>query len=296
MRDYQLGQKLSQNPLKYLLLLIGGVSLISAVYDHFFTHFFSFPNPSIWLSLSSWGVKKYFVWQIFTYPFVHSNLTFGLSLSFAIHLLFNLYLLFLFGTGIYERYGKKHFFGLFFGGSFFTGLIIFFYISLSPSLLLFAGPSAPLYSLMVAWAMIFSENTLLLFFSFRIKAKWLVLGLVGLNVFFTLVDRNLLYFCGYLAGIFFGYFYAVIIWRTHSPFAILRKLEKALMRASFKLKKFFIPYSRRTKIIDISIIRQSQTDEEFIDYCLAKISSKGTNALSWNEKRRMNKISKKKQR
>lgn len=291
--QYRLGSKFSPKPLKYLLLFIAGISTFCAFYDHFFTNFFGLPNPSMWFSLSTWGIKHFFVWELLTYPFVHSNVGYGLSFGFVIHLLFNLYLLWVFGTGIYDRHGKRSIYRLFFGGTLFAGLVATLFIALSPSQLMFSGASAPLYSIMIAWTVLFPENTLLLFFSFRIKAKWLVLSLLGFNLFLNLMNRNLFYFSGYLAAILFGYFYALIVWRLYGPFTKLQPFEKKVIRFSFKLKKMFIPYSRNSKIVDINIAQRSQKDDKFMDYCLSKISKEGKDSLTWNEKRRMNKISKK---
>ncbi len=293
--QYQLKPTPPPKPLKHLLLLIAGVSVCCALYDHFFTNFFGVPNPSMWFSLSTWGIKHFFFWELLTYPFVHSNIGYGLSFRFVIHLLFNLYLLWVFGTGIYEQHGKKGIYGLFFGGTLVAGLAATLFTALSPSHLIFSGALPPLYSIMIAWAVLFPGNTLLLFFSFRIKAKWLILSLLGFELFLNLINRNLLYFSGYLAAILFGYFYALTVWHIYGPFARLRPFEKKIIKSSFKFKKLFVLYSPNSKIVDIKIAQRSQKEDEFMDYCLSKISNKGKASLTWLEKRRMNKISKKNQ-
>ncbi len=122
-----------------------------------------------------------YIWQLVTYPFLHGSM---------MHLLFNLFILYMLGTELERRWGSKTFFkfyavcalggavlhtliwvvGLLFGGSFGSGVI--------PII----GASGALYGLFVAFGILYAEAPVLVFFVLPMKAKQFVMILTLIEI------------------------------------------------------------------------------------------------------------------
>jgi hypothetical protein len=229
----------------------------------------------------------------------------GISFGLFLHLAFNMYLLWTFGAALLLRVKQLPFFFLYFGGALFGGLAALLPMALFHSPLLFAGSSPALYAVLIAWVMLNPESRLLLFFSFPVKAAWLVLGLLGTNLILDLSSGDWTNFFSYATSSLFGYFFTLLVWKspdTSSPFPFLRKFEKGVLRTFEKGKEKWrkigkksasLPY-RHSKIYDIRSGEPLLGDEQFMDAMLARISLYGEDSLAPEEKKRMKSISEKK--
>jgi membrane associated rhomboid family serine protease len=110
-------------------------------------------------------------WTPVSYMFVHATF---------FHLLFNMLGLFFFGPPLEERWG--------------AGAFAKFYLicGLGGALLSLAfpyqpivGASAAVYGIMVAYAMYWPDNPIYIWGIFPVKAKWLVMFLVGISLFYA---------------------------------------------------------------------------------------------------------------
>jgi membrane associated rhomboid family serine protease len=278
--QYRLGPVQTPKPLKILILATFIISILSALGDHIFPHAFGqefgWLSPQQLLSLSVWGVEHLFLWQFLTYLFVHP-LANGISFSFLLSLAFNTYLLWTIGTTLIERRGLAAFFSLYFLSSLAAGLAAFGLQTAAHSPLLFAGNLTALYGLLIAWIYLFPQAQLFLLLTIPVRAKWLVLSLLGANLLIDLSTGNWIYSCAYITAALFSYLYCRLFWSEQRP------------------KKESVHYSR-AKIYDFKTGRAILKDDEFLEEMLTKISLHGKKSLSWRERWRLRQISKKKKK
>lgn len=261
-----------RQPIKVLIFLTLAVSLIAAV----------FPQLQGWLALTLSGFSHFYVWQLITYPFVELT---PVSLSWFFQLGFNAYMLWIFGASLLERAGTVRFLALYFGSALVAGLTSLLF----PHGIL-AGSTYPIYALFIAW-LILNPQAQFLFFSFPFKAKWLLLGLIGLTLFTDITTGHLEQAAALVASLLFSYFFTLIAWRTQSFFSFLHPLERRIL--SFWEKKPSAS-SGHSKIYDIKSGAPVLSDEQFMDAMLDRISRHGENSLTPEEKKRMQQISQKK--
>ena len=146
--------------------------------------------------------SKFRLWQLATYMFFHEGL---------FHLVINMLMLWWFGSAIEEAWGKEKFLRYFF----FTGIgaaLCSFAVSFHSPIPVI-GASGAIFGMLVAYAIMFPENIILLFFIFPIKMKYAVLVLAGINLLGALSTPHsgIAYFA-HLGGGLFGYLYLKSVW------------------------------------------------------------------------------------
>lgn len=240
-------------------VLLGAMLLIGVVTGVFF----SFLAPLLALSLP--GIFHGLAWQIFTYPFVlRSPIAFGSVLS----LIFDLLIVWIFGSSLIDRQGTKRFLFLFFGATLFGALFGMIGMIGVPFLLI--GPAPVIFGIMIAWMLMNRDAQVWLLIPF--KAAWAIGGLLALDLLIHLSQGAWIGFLADGGGALFGYlFYKV-------PLLFHRK------------EKIY----HHTKIYDIQSGLPKLDDDQFMDAMLARISLYGEDSLSPEEKLRMKKISERK--
>lgn len=205
---------------------------------------------------------KGMIWQFATYTFVHAS---------VLHLLFNLLVLWMFGTEVEELWGTKRFLTFYFGIGASSGFLAWLMALGSPTIIV--GASGAVFGVFTAYALLFPERlvTLLLFFVMPVtlKAKHLVLIFGGIEFLMLLADPHggVARFA-HLGGILFSYLYI----RGATPLLDMG-------RSAFRKK-------RRPKL---RILVKTESDREKffqneIDPILDKIASKGMKSLTRKER------------
>lgn len=253
-----------------LLTLIFNLSLAIFPYKQLF----------YFLGMSLHGIKHFFIWQPLTSLFLIKN--HSISFGFIFHLAFNMYLLWMFGTSIIELKGEKKFLIFFFTSAILSSLSALFLMNINATPYIFAGANIPLYILAMAWLILYGNARLLLFLSLPFSAKWLVFGIMGINLLSLLSHGSFIHFFAYLFAAFLSYILSLIMWQTNSPFSSFQKMEKGMI--------YF--FSKKTKIYDFKTGKKITKDEKFINEMLDKISRHGKDSLTRREKRKMQKIQK----
>ncbi|HSX26387.1 MAG TPA: rhomboid family intramembrane serine protease [Chlamydiales bacterium] len=279
--NYRVGPEFTPHLLKVLIWTTVGVSLAAALYT---------PLLSL-LALSLNGIEQFYLWQFFTYLFIHPG---PLSFPFFLHIAFNMYLLWVFGSSILSRSQSATFLSLYFGSALFAGALALGAMFLFQLPFALLGSSTPLYAVLMAWVLLNPDAELHLFFLVPFRARWLILGLIGANLLIDLGNRDWINLSSYVGATLFGYFFAILVWREQSPFPFLRSFERMLLRTLERLrhlgKKGPIPY-RHSKVYDIHSGNPVLEDDQFMDAMLARISLYGEDSLSAEEKKRMHSIS-----
>ncbi len=151
-------------------------------------------------------VKRLYVWQLFTYMFVHANFT---------HIFLNMLALFIFGVPLERRIGSREFLLFYFltgTGAGILTLIVNWYTGMF--LIPVVGASGAIYGLLLAYAILFPDSVLFIFGIIPMKAPVAVLVFAGLEIFFQLTNiQQGVAHLTHLAGILLAYLYFLIRFR-----------------------------------------------------------------------------------
>lgn len=148
------------------------------------------------LALSPGGIKSGFVWQFFTFQFLHAGI---------LHLLFNLLGLWSFGKGLEQVLGTKRFLIAYFGSGVLGGVL--------QVLLGFVGPqiwggdtvgaSAGICGMIAVYAMLEPHSTVSVW-GIPMRARALMIGLAFISLFFIVVPVGGAAHGAHLGGILAG--------------------------------------------------------------------------------------------
>ncbi len=273
--------------IRYIIGLTLLLSLVSALNSRLFP---SIPLTHLF-SLSLWGIKNLFIWQLLTHPFLVIAPE-GITPSMLFNLGFSLYLFAKISALLCLQKGPKHLLALYFGSALFSGLAALATLYLSSSPLLFAGLGPILFTLLIATIVLYPELELLLFFTIPVKARWLVLIILTSLLLIDLSNGMFVSFFAYITAFLFGYLYATVAWSLKSPFPFLEPLQTRL--SSLFTGPSVDAYVRSSsKIYDFKTGQRIVSDQEFLDGCLTKIQQEGRNSLTFRERIRLYRLSRK---
>lgn len=286
--------------IKWLIIVTSITAILSAGIQEIFDLLGYFPGPQAILSLSWWGLKQGFFWEPITFLFVQGSDS-GLSFSFFIVIFFNMYILWILGRNITQAIGNAAFLRLYLMGGIGAGLIALLSMMVTGQHEMISGIIPALLAVVTVWTMAFPETEIYLLFLVPFKAKWMIIGALGVLCFTSLVHLEISHLILYISAVAIGYGYAAIAWGWPSPFPITSKFDAWLGQTGLTMRRR-IPRFRSSedlekgkgKIIDITTAQPPKDDDAFVDAMLAKISKYGEESLSWSERRRLQKVSERK--
>jgi membrane associated rhomboid family serine protease len=223
-------------------------------------------------------------WTFLSYMFVHAGL---------LHLLGNMFMLFVFGTAVENRMGSRAFilYYLLCGvGAAVFSLALSAFMQVSP----FVGASGAVLGVALAFAVYWPDAELVVFpLPIPIRARTLVALLVGLDVFFYfLTPGDGIAHLAHVGGVLVGYLYfrAQGLSRR-SPHPPPRAVERVVMVQSGSAEP-----ERRTPVTPVRPRRRAEADPVAaeVDRVLDKISEKGIASLTPAERRFLDEVSKQK--
>jgi membrane associated rhomboid family serine protease len=203
-------------------------------------------------------LSRLMLWQLVSYLFVHAGLW---------HLVLNMLMLWMFGTVLEDTWGSKRFLVYYFFCGIGAGIcsIVFAYNSAYPVV----GASGAIFGLLVAFAVMFPESVILLFFIFPMKMRYAAMVLAGINLLAAISNPGSeIAYIAHLGGGVFGYFYL----KNGAIRFPLSKFSIARWQESIKQKK---QVKQKQEIMDI---------DRRVDEILDKISSQGISSLTKKEK------------
>jgi rhomboid family protein len=138
-----------------------------------------------------------YLWQLFTYQFLHGGL---------FHILFNMLALWMFGCHLERRWGSKFFLKYYFvavvGGGILNTLLV--PGQSAPSI----GASAGIYGILLAYGLIYPNQIVYFYFLFPIKMKYFVWIIGGIAFYSSLTaGQSGIAHLAHLGGMLFGYLY-----------------------------------------------------------------------------------------
>jgi len=206
-------------------------------------------------------VTRGYVWQMLTYMFLHGSL---------MHLGLNMFVIWMFGRTLEQVWGSSRFLRFYLacglGGAFFSFLFAFN----TPVI----GASAASYGMLLAFAIMFPNQRLLLWFVVPVKARTLAIGLALLSLVMGIRGGGNIAHFAHLGGMAA----ALIMMRGEYQFRRFRNFIKK------KLSKIPVKISFHGEKQDPSAGGQ-ESDMDKINSILDKISAKGYENLSETERR-----------
>jgi len=219
-------------------------------------------------------------WRIITYMFVHGG---------AFHLIFNMLWLWWMGRMVEETIGPRSFSVIYFGAGIGGALLQVGLASIIGSNIVI-GASGAVLGTLVAFAYLFPTAPIMLLFLPPIEARFLVAGLVALDVLLIGAGDNIARLV-HLGGAGTGYLLVKMHYEGYDLGALIRPIEQMFKSKEQKSKK-----KKRQKnkdmyaVADVEIMEEEDADE--LDEILEKISKKGYDGLTKEEKQKLFELSK----
>lgn len=177
------------------------------------------------------------VWQLVTYLFLH-------SLGSIWHIVFNMLTLWMFGAPIEETWGTRRFLQYYFVCGIGAGICVVV------ANLAFGNPNQPvlgasgaIYGLLLAFGMLFPNQTVLMSFLFPIKAKYMVMIFGAIAFLSSFQTGSTVSNLAHLGGMLFGFLYIKTQFGTRKSVSLdfdlhRRWKEYRLQRARKKFKVY----------------------------------------------------------
>jgi membrane associated rhomboid family serine protease len=196
--------------IKALLIANGGMFLLQLpLGDSLILHLALWPLD-LTRTLAVYSTSPLFQpWQLISYAFLHGG---------PLHLLLNMYALWLFGSRMENVWGSRAFTRYYFVCVVGAGVVQLLVASYSGEIYPTIGASGGVFGVLLAFGMTFpNERLLLLFPPVILKAKWFVIlfGAIELWTGVTGTAPGVAHFA-HLGGMLFGYM-LLLHWRTHPP-------------------------------------------------------------------------------
>jgi membrane associated rhomboid family serine protease len=178
--------------IKKLLIIMAAVFFLQTLVSHQITIYLGLVPYLVW--------THYFVWQLFTYIFLHGGLS---------HLLFNLLALWMFGGELENTWGSRRFTQYFFLCGIGAGICTVLFTPRLYQGIPVIGGSGAIYGLLLAFGWLFPNRLIYIYFLFPIPAKYFVI-IFGLIEFFSSIGGRSgggVAHLTHLGGLLFGLIY-----------------------------------------------------------------------------------------
>ena len=248
--------------------------------------------------------SDFHLYQIITYMFMHANFT---------HIFFNMFMLWMFGVVVERVWGPRKF--LFYylscgiGAGLFQELAQFiqFYVISSDAGFTFTqlhqvalannvalsnwttvGASGAIYSLLLAFGMMFPNAMIYFYFLIPIKAKWFVIGYAVIELITGLTGVDNVAHFAHLGGMLFGLF-LILYWKKNpaGPNKNFRKLKDIFQswkkRSGMKYTRYEEVYEKAPRSDEEYNYKKAQKEKD-IDAILDKVAKNGYSSLTDEEK------------
>jgi membrane associated rhomboid family serine protease len=255
--NYSFGmQRLMPTGVKYLLIANGAVFLLQFIFKTQLVALFGLTPVAV--------LHQGAIYQLVTYMFLHGGF---------FHILMNMFILWMFGPELELTWGIKQFFFYYFltgiaGGAF---TVAFQPHSVIPTI----GASGAIYGLLVAYAVMWPNRTLMLYFLIPMKVKYAVILFVGLEFFASVMgNTDGIGHLAHLGGAAIGFLYLKSDWRLHT---LWRWISPARIwgRWQYRHKSHRVEKNRQ----------QAEEIMRRVDQILDKINEVGLENISEEERR-----------
>jgi len=202
--------------------------------------------------------SQFMIWQPFTYMFLHGGFW---------HILFNMFILWMFGSDLERTWGGKEFLKYYLICGVGAGL---FNVALQPnSYIPIIGASGAIYGILVGFAVLFPDRMVYIYFLFPVKVKYMVVFLIAMEFILSLTgSQGSIAHFAHLGGALVGFLYLKGNWRGRS--------------IKYKISNYF--HRQRMEKMARQREKEMQLMEE-VDRILDKINQIGYDNLTKHEKK-----------
>ncbi len=239
------------------------------------------------------------IWQLITYQFMHGG--------FA-HIFFNMLMLWMFGMEIENIWGSRKFLVFYLTAGIGAGLTqVVFSPILTGTLAPTIGASGAIFGVMIAFAMMFPNRYIFIYFLIPMKAKYLIAFLMAIEIL-SVSGMSFVAHLAHIGGAITGVIFILLDRKYHFNFdrffdwtKNLSKPKTNFGKRSFQNPKFRKPFRTTSNVEEAEFydinqpnnVREDEVTEEEIDRILDKISKSGYQNLTEREKKILFEASKK---
>lgn len=260
-------------------------------------------SPQIlrWLALTTEGIRKGWAWQLITFQFLHGGI---------LHLVGNLFALWVFGPVVERILGSRRFLLAYFLSGVTGGLLQALFMVSAPSLYAPAvvGASAGLEGIFAIFALLHRDSVFMLFLVLPMRAITLYYVVGGMSLFFTLVPSGLgggVAHAAHLGGLILGTLWVRQNWhQDYQPLPgaeLWERLTRLFRRRPRRLPIRSESFSReRTTVEDLpgkprrTVLPARQPDlSSEVDPILDKIAQHGMHSLTATERQKLDEVRRK---
>ncbi len=253
------------NVVIYLLLIIFGLNFrVSGIPLYIYIYRFFALNPI---------GDGFYVWQLITYMFIHDP-------KGIFHILFNMLMLWMFGTEVENLWGTRRFLVYYFATGIGAGIAHLIFAPLFGQIGPVVGASGAIYGVMMAFALMFPDRYIFLYFLIPIPARIFVAILIGFDLIMGVFGSDGVAHFAHLGGAIVGFAYIKLMYAGYDLSDIISKMKLPKLKRKSSKKKYLL--------VDDEIITQEQ-----IDAILDKISQYGYESLTERERKILYEASKK---
>jgi len=176
--------------IKALLISNTLIFLLSYFYSSVINQLFGLVPLAVW--------SQFAIWQPVTYMFLHGSF---------FHILFNMFVLWMFGSDLERTWGSRQFLQYYLICGIGAGL---FNVLFQPhSMVPIIGASGAIYGLLVAFALMYPNRLVYLYFLFPVKVKYMVIVLVAIEFFSSMLGspQSGVAHLAHLGGAVIGFIY-----------------------------------------------------------------------------------------
>ena len=254
----------------------------------------------LWYVLNMWFALNpisegfnFQIWQLITYQFMHGGFS---------HILFNMFALWMFGMEIENIWGSKKFLIYYLICGVVAGLAQLFISPLYSSPAVTIGASGAIFGVMIAFAMLFPDRHIFLYFLIPIRAKYLIGFLFILEIFWIGDAGSNVAHLAHLGGALAGFLFIMFDKSIDVPLKHMLNISGYQRGNTFNnpfsgLSDKFKKRSQNIEDANYYDINHKKEGEEItqaeIDAILDKISQSGYQNLSEREKKILFEASKK---
>lgn len=229
------------------------------------------------------------IWQLITYQFLHGSFT---------HLFFNMFAIWMFGVELENIWGSQKFLIFYLTCGVGAGLMhIFLTPIIAGSNTWTVGASGAVYGVLVAFAMMFPDRYIYIYFLFPVRAKYLIAFYIIFE-FMAIGSSDMVAHLAHIGGALFGFIFVLLnnkkIINIGDVFSKPRSKNKFRRPSDYKREGKIIEDADYYEITKKSGEDDYETSQEEIDVILDKISQSGYQNLTDREKKILFEASKKK--
>lgn len=240
---------------KWLLIIYAGVFLLQTFLAAAGTRGLRDDLTTYFALVPALVVMKAYLWQVFTYQFLHDGL---------FHLLFNGLALWMFGSQFELDWRSKRFLEYFWfcviGAGVFTTLLTFVAqgaLRLDPTVAT-VGASGGIYGLLLAFGYLYGDREIIMFpLPFMIKAKYMVAILIFVSIIGTLGGQSGVAHAAHLSGAIFGLIYL--------KFLPKRGLGFATSEGYYGLRNRYYKWKRRRAARKFEVYMRKHDRSQYFD-------------------------------